>query len=144
MESLQFKQRFLSEIRQTFDYGGLNCSFTERELSDFHNYLEKGFPYNEPGRVKKGANCLGKQLNANVWVLNESTQIDENGTLIPLENSQFVWQPIGGPCIETMYAKSSTRIDIKSIITTPLSTLPLGKLLDIMTSTFKHNFIPGK
>ncbi len=61
MDSLQFKQRLLSEIRQTFGYGGLNCSFSERELSDFHNYLEKSFPYDDVGRVKTGEDCVGKQ-----------------------------------------------------------------------------------
>ena len=83
MESLQFKQRFLTEIRKTFGYGGLNCSLSERELSDFHNHLEKSFPYEEPGRVKKGANCIGRQQNTEpvstkIWILNEKVQIDES------------------------------------------------------------------
>ena len=43
MESIQMKQRFLQEIRSTFDYGGLNCSLSERDLSDFHNFLENDF-----------------------------------------------------------------------------------------------------
>ena len=62
MDSLQFKQRFLTEIRMTFGHGGLNISFVERELSNFHNFLVRDFPYDESGRVKKGANCTGRQV----------------------------------------------------------------------------------
>ena len=69
MDSLQCKQRFLSEIRTTFRHGALNTSFNERELSDFHNFLERNFPYDEPGRVKKGANCVGRQVRSSVRVL---------------------------------------------------------------------------
>ena len=31
-----------------FGHGGLNTSFIERELSDFHNFLEQHFPYDHP------------------------------------------------------------------------------------------------
>ncbi len=78
------------------------------------------------------------------WVLNEDVQIDANGVQIPLDNSSYVWQPIGGPCIETIYAKNSTCIDIRSKIKTPLSTTSLNELLAIMMKAFKHNFIPGE
>ena len=51
---------------------------------------------------------------------------------------------IGGPCIETVYAKNSTTVDLRSKIKTPLTTEPLSKLLNIMVEAFKHNFIPGE
>ena len=83
-------------------------------------------------------------MSTKIWILNEKVQIDESGLQIPLEESEYVWQPIGGPCIETAYAKSSSQIDIRSKIKTPLSTAPLSELLAIMGKTFKHNFIPGE
>ena len=147
MESLQFKQQFLKEIRKTFNYGGLNCSFTERELSDFHNFLEKDFPYDEPGRVKKGVACVGRQgssSSSSVWVLNEEIQIDENGELFSLQSSDYVWLPIGGPCIELLYARANNQVDLRSTIETPLSVDPLRELVQGMRKTFKHNFIPSK
>ena len=154
MDSLQCKQRFLTEIRTTFGHGGLNTSFVERELSDFHNFLERNFPYDQPGRVKKGAGCIGRQVLKmegeegitldNVWILNENVQIDENGQQIPPSQSKYMWQPVGGPCIETVYGKNSSKIDIRSTIHLPLeSKNALNDLLTLMKAVLKHNFIPG-
>lgn len=118
------------------------CFFSERELSDFHNFLERSFPFNDSSRVKKGVCCVGRQPQTNIWALNENVQIDEDGTQ---SDSPFVWTPIGGPCIELMYGKSgTTSIDIRSHILTPLeSSTPLHELLTWMQVTLKHNFVAG-
>ena len=89
------------------------------DLADFHNFLEEDFCYNAPGKTKRGVTCVGRQTKLdggldNVWVLNSSLHIDEMGKQIPLECSPYMWQPIGGPCIETCYGKNSSKIDIKS------------------------------
>ena len=36
--------------------------FVERKMSNFHNFLVRDFPYDESGRVKKEANCIGRQV----------------------------------------------------------------------------------
>ena len=150
MESLYVKQRFLSEIRTTFGLGGLNCSLTDRELSEFHNFLEKDFPYGDSGKTKLGVTCVGRQRGkedslANIWVLSPSVHIDEMGKQVDLSHSNYVWQPIGGPCIETCYGKTSKKVDIQSTVTLPLeSRQSLNNLLTKMKSVLRHNFIPGK
>ena len=126
----------------------------ERELSDFHNFLERDFPYDQPGRVKKGATCVGRQIAKvdgeegivldDVWILNEKVQIDAEGQQIPLSQSKYVWQPVGGPCIETVYGKGSTKVDIRSTVHLPLeSQSALSDLLILMKAVLKHNFIAG-
>lgn len=150
MESLFIKQRFLNEIRTTFGFGGLNCSLNDRELADFHNYIEKDFPFNEPGKTKRGVTCVGRQLKEcgiepdNIWVLNPSLHVDEEGKKVELSVSNYVWQPIGGPCMENTYNKTAVKVDIRSTIKEPMeSHQSLSNLLLKMKAVLKHNFIPG-
>ena len=67
--------------------------------------------------------------SSSVWVLNEEIQIDENGELFSLQSSDYVWQPIGGPCIELLYARANNQVDLRSTIETPLSVDPLRELV---------------
>ena len=145
MESL-----YVSEIRTTYGFGGLNCSLTDRDLSDFHNFLEKDFPFNEPGRTKLGATCIGRQFKhdnmelADIWVLNPELHIDAEGNQVNTELSEYVWQPIGGPCIESSYTKNNYKINIRSTVTLPLeSHQSLCNLLSKMKCVLKHNFVAG-
>lgn len=144
MDSLYIKERFMNEIRTTYGFGGLNCSLTDRNLSDFHNYLEKSFPFDDPGRTKLGVRCVEKQSSGEMWVLNPEVHIDSEGRLIDCELSNYVWQPIGGPCIENSYTKNTYKVDIRSTITLPLeSKQSLSDLLKKMKDVLKHNFIAG-
>ena len=149
MDSLYVKQKFLSDLRTTYGYGGLNCSLTDKDLSDFHNFLEKDFHFNDPGKTKFAATCVGRQWKrenelAGVWVLNPDLHIDAQGRRIPTDESVYTWQPIGGPCIESSYSKSNYKVDIRSTVTLPLeSKQSLNKLLMQMKSVLKHNFIAG-
>ena len=80
-------------------------------------------------------------ISANAY---EKVQIDENGKQIPLSQSKYVWQPVGGPCIETVYRKNSSKVDIRSVIHLPLeSKNALSNLLMLMKAVLKHNFIAG-
>ena len=142
-DSLLFKQNFLKEIRTTFGAGGFVCSLSEKELSEFHQYLEKGFPFNDPAKVKKGISYAGLQPEDNVWVLNKHLQIDAQGRQIAPNSMKYAWQPLGGPCIETT-GKGSTIVDLQSEIQLPLqSAEPLRNLLEVMQTIFKHNVIPS-
>jgi hypothetical protein len=142
------KQRFLKEIRSTFGYGGLNCSLSDRDLSDFHNFLENDFDCTLPGNSKQGVLCVGRQMKGkeigNIWVLNPEVHINDKGERIPLASSEYRWQPIGGPCIETSFGKSSSKVDIQSTVTLPLeSKESLSDLLTALKDVLKHNFMPG-
>jgi len=146
MDSLTAKQRFLSDIRSSFGYGGLNCSLSDRDLADFHNFLEKDFDFTE--RSKLGVQCVGRQMTgeklANIWVLNPEVHINSQGERVSVDDSEYVWQPIGGPCIETAYGKNVSKIDIRSTVQLPLeSTESLSNLLTSLKVVLKHNFIPG-
>ena len=57
-ESLLFKQKFLNEIRVTFKSGGFTCAFNERELIEFHNYLEMSFPFDAEGKNGSKELCV--------------------------------------------------------------------------------------
>ena len=63
-------------------------------------------------------------------------QIDENGHL---SESKYVWQPVGGPCIETVHGKNSSKVDIRSTIHLPLeSKNALNNLLTLMKAVLKQ------
>ena len=120
------------------------CSLSDKELAEFHNFLEKNFPYNDPKRVKRGVVCAGKQPES-VWALNKHLFVDENGVEIPEESAKLAWPPIGGPCIELAGKIQHSTIDLQSQINRPLeSAAPLHNLVQVMRKILKHNFIPSK
>ena len=121
-----FKQRFLQELRTTLKSGGLTCAMSERELIEFHNFLEKSFPFGEEHRAKQGLACVGKQPVScggdAIWVLNPDVHIDSAGVRIPVCDSKYAWQPIGGPTIELAAGKNtSLSLPLHSDITLPLA-----------------------
>ena len=60
-ESPIIKQNFLKQIRSTFGAGGFVCYLTEKELSEFHQHLERNFPFQHQDRVKKGVITLCRE-----------------------------------------------------------------------------------
>ncbi len=52
--SMMFKFWFEDKTKQPL-------SVSEALSADFHNFLEKDFPFNEPGRTKLGVTCVGRQ-----------------------------------------------------------------------------------
>ena len=64
------------------------CSFSEKELAEFHQQLESTFPFDDPARVRKGITYAGKQPDDDVWVLNKNLQIDGDGTQIAESQSK--------------------------------------------------------
>ena len=147
IESLSFgKQRFLADIRTTFGSGGFTCALSERELTEFHNYLEKSFPFELNGKSKKGVFHVGKQMESSVWALAPKIHINSKGYLLGVETS-FAWQPLGGPQIEINNAsnKSQALFELQSNIHIPLeSKVSLNNLFHCMEQILKHNFISGQ
>ena len=74
------KQQFIRDLCKTFGTGGLVCSFNDKELAEFHQYLEQKFPFNNEQKVKKGLQYAGRQPDDNFWVLSPtiftSTQVE--------------------------------------------------------------------
>lgn len=136
------KQKFLSEIRLTFGSGGFTCSLSERELVEFHNYLEDLFDFQDSAKMKQGVSFVGKQP-APIWILSPNVHISSYGEQIPVEESAFAWQPIGGPQIDLALTRSGS-FDLQSEICLPLeSATPLHNLLECLKHTLKHNFLSG-
>ena len=124
----------------TFGAGGFLCSLSNKELAEFHHFLEKDFPFQEPGRVKHAIICAGRQPEGG-WMLNRHLIIDGNGVQIPEASAMFAWPPIGGPCME-LAGKGQRSIDLQCDISLPLQSSPcLSDLLKLMQKIFKHNFI---
>lgn len=139
------KHTFLKDIRQTYGSDGFICSFNEKELADFHHFLERGFPFRDPQKLKQGVQWVGKQDDA-VWVLSQSVHINADGDQIPLDASPYSWQPIGGPTIDLM-GKGSTagKFSLECDIKLPLESFSsLQNLLQKMQPVFKHNYIAGE
>ena len=93
---LLLQQNSLKEIKMIFGAGGFLCSLSDKELAEFHHFLEKVFPFQEPNRVKHAIICAVRQPEG-VWVLNRHLIIDGNGVQIPEASTMFAWPPIGGP-----------------------------------------------
>lgn len=122
------------------------CSFTDTQLSEFQQHLEKRFPFENPEKVKKGVVCIGKQPTEEIWVLNEDVHIDGTGSAIPKKDSKYALQPLGGPSVELSSVRSQgSRMTLDSCIQMPLeSSNSLHVLLCAIRDVFKHNFIPCK
>ena len=105
--------------------------------------------------MKRGVVCVGRQpftvedgeLNrtgCRMWILNHSVHIDNKGNLVPLHESTFAWQPIGGPQIELAGRSTPVTIDLGSEINLPLESKKLLRgLLQLMQGLLKHNFVAG-
>jgi hypothetical protein len=143
MENIHFKIKFLQDIRLTTGVGGYSCSFNDREMVEFHQELERRFSHESENAHKRGVSCVGRQPEMNVWVLNPNVHINEDGHLI--ENSELVWTPIGGPCLELMGSRKgeTQRYDIHSDITLPLTTAPIEECGILLKNILKHNYVPG-
>ena len=72
----------------TFGAGGFICSFSDKELAEFHHFLERDFPFHDPEKVKCGVTYAGRQPEG-VWVLNKHLFIDRNGQEIPESIAKF-------------------------------------------------------
>lgn len=88
---------------------------------------------------------MGKQTGTDIWVLNREVQVNGIGNWIDLADSNFVWQPVGGPCIKTSMGKGSIALDLEAEIMLLLQSVSsLHQLLTTMQEVLKHNFIAGK
>ena len=87
--------------------------------------------------MKKGVLCVGKQPgDSTMCILNQHVHINENGSLVPLSESSFAWQPIGGPHIELATGRSvPITMKLCSEIALPLeSRMSLHSLLQMMST----------
>ena len=79
---------------------------------------------------------MGKQLDGNIWVLNPDVYIGNLGVQIPVLESKYAWQPIGGSNNELAPGKNANcAMSLSSNIVLPLeSRSALKELLHMMVS----------
>lgn len=84
------KSKFLDMINESFG-GGLTCSFTDTQLTEFYYYIKHDAEDIVP--KKKGAIIIGRQPDSDVFVLSQNIHIDMNGCVLQdtEEGSPFVW-----------------------------------------------------
>ena len=112
------------------------CSFSEKELVDFHQFLEQSFPFDDRTKVKKGVGTVDKQVG-DIWVVSREIHIDADGNAIPLSESTYAWQPISGPAIEMMVKGNVVgRINLECEVHLPLDSTHLSDLLLSMQGVF--------
>ena len=121
------------------------CYLTEKELSEFHQHLERNFPFQHQDRVKKGVITLCRETARHQCVGAKQAPYPHIHEDWIQSKSKYAWQPIGGPSIELAgKSMSHTSIDLQCNIRLPLqSSGPLHNLLQLMQTVFKHNFIPS-
>ena len=138
------KQQFMRDICNTFGTGGLICSFNDKELAEFHQFLEQSFPFTDQSKVKKGIQCAGRQEDG-FWVMSPEVHINPCGQLVLESDSMYTWQPIGGPAIELIGRDTGASISLQCDIKHPLESQDtLKALLEAMRAVFKHNFVASK
>lgn len=113
--------------------GGLMCSFTDKELSEFiqakkriHGTLE----------IKHAVAYVGKQANG-YWVLNSELTVNEDGDRVSCEDSPYIW--LGCMHDGRAIAKATDAVTVSL----PLSTENIAPLLSQLRDILHHNFYPG-
>lgn len=121
----------MEQINFSFGSGGMACSFSEKELSEFIFFLRDNSP--KPLPQLKAAFLIGRQEKSQVWVLNNKLQIDKKGNEIKPEESGYIL--LNESLVQDCKVLSS---DIQTRILMPLSTEPLNKIVQFLQVT-KHN-----
>jgi hypothetical protein len=132
------KNRFVDMINESFG-GGLTCSFTDTQLTEFYYYIKQDVEDSIPSR--KGAMFIGHQPESDVWVITPDIHIDLNGSVLQdsEEGSPYVW--LRHSMFSSLSAVSSKQL--MPMINLPLSTQYLLQHMETLKSCLNHNFIPG-
>ncbi len=100
--------------------------------------MEEQFPFDDNLKIKKGLTNTGKQPDELFWVVNPKVHINSDGVAVSLEESNYSWQPIGGPKVDLM-GKDAVSMRLDSEINLHLeSTQCLKQLLEAMKLAQQH------
>ena len=134
-DSANQKAKFISNLNKTFGSGGgFTCAFSDTELVRFLQFLKAD---SESIPVSKGSTIIGMQPNSSVWVLNETTQISDDGSLIPPDGGSYTWTP-------TCIAANCDKVCLAELVPTispELDVQPSEHLVNLLEQNCKHNFI---
>ena len=128
-ESTNKKADFMKCLNSSYKLACLQCSFTDKELSEYIQFKKRGCL----SLVKKYAvERIGRQKD-DTWVFAHDVHLDSSGGIA---DSSFIW-------IGHVYNGLGVANDDQcTIIDLPLSIDPLCNLIRALKNHFKHNFVP--
>ena len=128
--SVSRKDRFINQINFSFGSGGMDTWLSDRELSEFLNFLKSHAP-SLPR--KKAATLVGQQPGTNVWVFGNDLIFNDEGDEVA--DAGYVW--LNQSQLEDSAIPSD---DLLPRVSFPLSTKPLTRLNALLKVCSKHNY----
>lgn len=123
---------FMRVLNWSYRVGCLQCSFTDKELNEYIQTKKRKKSLCRKSAVQR----IGKQHD-NLWVLGENIYISSSGCEVTASDTDYVW-------IGHVFSGQGVPLpSMSSTIDLPLSTEPLGSLLDALNSHLGHNFYPA-
>ena len=131
-ESTNRKCDFMRELNGSYKIACLQCSFSDKELSEFIQVKKRK---KRPLPVKHAVSHVGLQADS-TWVLGSNCYVSSSGEEIAVEFCQHVW-------IGSMFSGAGVAGEShQCVIEKPLTTQPLRQLLLELQSSLGHNFFP--
>ena len=127
------KTDFMKEISSSYKLSCLQCSFSDKELSEFIQFKKR---QSQPIPKKYAVSHVGRHEDG-TWVLGSNAYFASNGTPLTIEDSKYVW--IGDIYQGKGVAKEQCRISEVM----PPSTDCLKSMLSLLRRTMHQNFFPA-
>ena len=81
------KTDFMKEISSSYKLSCLQCSFSDKELSEFIQFKKR---QSQPIPKKYAVSHVGRHEDG-TWVLGSNAYFASNGTPLTIEDSKYVW-----------------------------------------------------
>ena len=131
-ESTNRKCDFMRELNGSYKLACLQCSFSDKELSEFIQFKKRKA---QALPVKFAISHVGLQPDG-TWILGNQAYFSSEGKAIQCNESKYIW--IG----DIFYGMGVAAESQKCAISLPLTTAPLHSLLQALKVVMKHNFFP--
>ena len=132
VESTNKKADFMKCLNASYKLACLQCSFTDKELSEFIQFKKRA-AHKLP---KKFAVSMVGQQPDGTWVMESNVHLSPTGELLETDGSQYIWigHVFGGPGV--------ARDTDQCAVELPLTTDPLCSLMNNLKEHMQHNFMP--
>lgn len=132
------KVDFITQINSTFGSGGLVCSFSDKELTQYISWKKCSFHKSHPNREPKvGVLFLGKQRCGKIWVFSKDIAFSIDG--LNTSSHNYVWLKnsisLGGNSKELSLEEISCDIKVSA------SDQIFPELLETLETCLAHNYL---
>ena len=86
-ESTNRKTDFMKEISSSYKLACLQCSFSDKELSEFIQYKKR---QSQPIPIKYAVSHVGRHADG-TWVLGNNAYFASDGAPITINDAKYVW-----------------------------------------------------